>query len=233
MRKLKGALVTWVSSLDPDVVHEVARSRYERGHVGFQALPNFTWSDNGWHLSFHAYPLSEEARGIARSAVGIWGSGEAEIVDNVTGILRKLNDKQGRYGQLDAPLVIAVLSNTEIPTRDWEVEQALYGISSLRPAKSAVSPSSTMIDGFWITSRGLRRAHVPQVISITNLSPWMVTKISPRLWTTFDEVEAPTQPSWLARADTTGPEAHVEETTEPADHFGLPRDLFSGEPDFT
>ena len=112
------------------------------------------WNDDGWSLIFHALPLREEARGKERSALGMMGPGEATVVDNLSGSRRVLDSKHGKYGVLDAPLVVAVLSNTEYPTRDYEIEQALFGISARRPAESVEYPDSMFQEGFWLTKRG-------------------------------------------------------------------------------
>jgi hypothetical protein len=154
-------------------------------------------------------------------------------VDNASGILKKLEVKQGRYGTLDRPLVIAVMSNTKYPTKDWEVEQALYGISHLRPAMTFATPPSTMLDGFWITKSGSRRSHVPQVISIADLAPWRVTRLSPRLWHTLESgSRLPVQPTWLLPVDATRAELVLGSAADLAGHFGLRQDLFDGDPDF-
>ena len=42
-------------------------------------------------------------------------------------ILGALDEKANRYGALDAPLAIAVLSNSEFHTEDLDVERALFG----------------------------------------------------------------------------------------------------------
>jgi hypothetical protein len=42
-------------------------------------------------------------------------------------ILAALNHKANRYGSLEAPLIIAVLSNTEFHTEDLDFERALFG----------------------------------------------------------------------------------------------------------
>lgn len=75
------------------------------------------------------------------------GPGEATIVDNLTGLTRVLDSKRGKYGPLDAPLVVAVQSNTDIPTHDYEVEQALFGVSSRRPRETAQSRGAPLRGG--------------------------------------------------------------------------------------
>jgi hypothetical protein len=69
-------------------------------------------------LTFTALPVNPTPRaGLG----GIRGPGRARIVDNATGMRHALDSKANKCGDLDSPLVIAALSNTEYPTRssDW------------------------------------------------------------------------------------------------------------------
>lgn len=229
-KRLRQALQAWLASLDPDAV---ARSVEARTSAGFDALPSFAWEDEGWRLEFHALPLRDEVRGKPRSALGMLGPGEAVVVDNVTGIHRALDSKKSKYGQLDAPLVVAVLSNTMYPTKDYEFEQALYGVSSYRPHESPHHPDSLFREGFWLTKTGWRYGNVPQVVTAAGLSPWTVTTIQPRLWVTLErDVATPHQPDWLARVDLSV-EAQPLSSTAMGSCRGIPRDWPGmAEPDF-
>jgi len=229
-RDLRDVLRKWLSGLDPEQVALEAETAIA---VGFDRLPEMSWNDDGWSLIFHALPLSEEARGKERSALGVMGPGEATVVDNVSGIRRVLDSKHGKYGILDAPLVIAVLSNTEYPTRDYEIEQALFGISARRPAEIAECPDSMFQEGFWLAKRGWRYSDIPQVVTAAELKPWTVTKTRLRLWQTLEPgVPLNPQPEWLASM-MIGAEALPAPASDLPQHFGLESD-WPGmvEPDF-
>jgi hypothetical protein len=227
---LRRALQHWLSTLDPNQVSQAVEAV---GAAGFDALPSFSWEDQGWVLTFHALPLSDEARGTPRSALGMLGPGEAHVVDNVTGICRVLDSKKDKYGEVVAPLVIAVLSNTLYPTRDYEIEQALYGVSSFRPPESLTHPERFFQDGFWLTKTGWKYGRIPQVVSVEGLKPWTISKVQPRLWATLEpEVAGPEQPDWLARMDLTT-EARPLDASSMAGCFGLDPDWPGmSEPDF-
>lgn len=229
-KRLRQELRSWVARLDPNTVIASVEARTS---VGFDALPSFDWEDEEWRLVFHALPLKEEVRGKSRSALGMLGPGEAVVVDNVTGISRALDSKKSKYGQLDAPLVVAVLSNTMIPTKDYEFEQALFGVSPYRPQQSVDHPESLFQDGFWLTGTGWRYGNVPQVLTAAELSPWTATKIQPRLWETLEpDVASADQPDWLARMDLSVEAIPVPATTM-ASCLGLPADWPGmAEPDF-
>jgi hypothetical protein len=227
-RKLRQQLITWLAGCDPVRVAQEAAS-----FAGFAGLPRSTWRQDGWHLEFHAFPLRAEGASRGKGLVGMLGPGEAHVVDNVSGILRVLHGKSSKYGSLDAPLVIAVLSNTMIPTKDYEVEQALYGVSSRRPNAAALEPGDLFCDGHWLSRGGWRRGHAPQVIAMQGLTPWNVTAARPRLWATLEPgVALPEQPMWLARVDVTGAEARVGLATQLTDLFGLPADWLDRDPEW-
>ena len=229
-KKLRRELQRWIADLDFERVGDAVQAA---SAVGLSALPSISWEDMGWVLVFHALPLRQEARGRARSALGMLGPGEAQVVDNVTGISRVLDSKKEKYGQLDAPLIIAVLSNTPYPTRDYEVEQALFGLSAHRPHESIAHPESLVRDGLWLTRTGWRYGDIPQVLTVQGLKPWYVTKVQPRLWETLEPgAVMPGQPAWLARMDLTV-EARPLSAPPMAVCFGLADD-WPGmiEPDF-
>jgi hypothetical protein len=56
-RKLVADLSRWLCTLDPDKVGEVFRTE------GFDALPTFDWSHDGWELSFLPIAKSPGLRG--------------------------------------------------------------------------------------------------------------------------------------------------------------------------
>jgi hypothetical protein len=229
-KPLRSNLIEWLATLDVDEVTEAAESSTA---VGFDRLPSMNWNVDGWHLVFHALPRVEAVRGIPLSALGILGPGEATIVDNATGIKKVLSLKHGRYGELDGPLVVAVLSNTEYRTKDYEIEQALYGVSAYRPSESLQHPEGHFEDGFWLTKRGWRYADTPQVVTASDLKPWTITRTQPRLWQTLQPgVSCSIQPEWLARMEIAN-EAIPGPAISLASHFGLAPDWPGmDEPDF-
>jgi hypothetical protein len=133
-KAMRARLRDWIAARDADAITAAVEAS---PGTGFDTRPEFCWEDDGWSLIFHAIPRGEWARGVPRPALGMMGPGEATIVDNLTRLTRVLDGKRGKYGPLDAPLVVAVQSNTDIPTHDYEVEQALFGVSSRRPPETA------------------------------------------------------------------------------------------------
>lgn len=222
-RKLKTKLVEWVDGLD----HEALVQQQE---LGIFSGPKLPWNIDGWELTFTALPVNPKPR---IGLVGIRGPGRARAVNNAKGMLRALDSKANKYGPLDLPLVIAVLSNTEYPTRSYETLEAVYGLSSLTPTRAAERPADVSRDGHWFTTQGWRRGHAPQLILASGLAPWSITRVRPQLWQTLEPgVVGPDQPDWLDRSDVSGPEPSILAGTPLHDLFGLPADWLTGDPDF-
>jgi hypothetical protein len=211
-------LNSWLGGLEPDKIF----ADLSHGSI-FELAPIFPWSHEDWRLSFQAIPLRTRAFGQDQSLVPISGPGEAQLVDNVSGVLRVLDVKANRYGSLDHPLVIAVMSNTAFPTEDYEFEQALFGRAVGRRVESIRDPSLVVEDGHWRTRQGWHRGHAPQVIAAINLTPWSITQSRPRLWTTLEAgVVVSSQPDWLSRVNIGESQPSVEEGSSLEALFGLP-----------
>ncbi|WP_456845659.1 hypothetical protein [Cellulomonas sp. P5_C6] len=230
-RHLRAAIRRWLATLEVGPI--AARAAVDA--PALPVLPELPWHEDGWHLLITAWPLAEHARGADRRALGMFGPGRASGVDNITGIRRVLDAKVDRYGLLDAPLVIAVQSSTEFPTRDYEFESALYGLGTERPPKAGDPENHLAHDGLWVGPLGWRNAHVPQVITTSDLSPWTAGRARPRVWNTYQSgVARPAQPEWLAPVSNTGPDPHPGPALSMRTHFGLPEDWpAAGEPDFS
>jgi hypothetical protein len=225
-RQLRAEISAWLQALDPEDSND---------STTFQTIgAALEWIRDGWHLVFEAIRRPSVAAS-STAAIGIRGPAEARAVDNAAGILRVLDSKANRYGTLDAPLVIAVLSNTEYPTHDYDIAHALYGLSSLPSASAALDPSSLFQTGHWLTRSGWRRGHAPQVVAAAELFPWSVTRVRPSLWKTLEEgVAMPVQPDWLQRAVTDAPEPYVPVDDGPSLEglLGLPSGWLTARPEF-
>lgn len=205
-RELRRALTEWLAGLDPDAVVAAVAAPDRLGGTRFEVLPWKVWAADGWELHFHALPLKAEA-GPGR-AIGMSGPARAAMVDKHTGLTRALDSKANKYGRPPAPLVIAVLDNSERGrTHGYHVEQALYGQSAARPS-SAPDLGGLHRDGHWLTRAGWKRGHAPQVISVVGLSPYNVADAQPTLWQTLEPgaVAPKSQPDFLARMDLAPPD---------------------------
>jgi hypothetical protein len=216
VKTLRRDLREWLMELDQDAGSSHGRS-------GSRALYRHSWSQaDGWRLEFTAQQLRAEDAGrglpLIRSYMKMgWGHDAARI-------LGVLDDKANRYGTLDAPLVIAVLSNSEFRADDADVQQALFGnLFGWQPGPEPPGPGQLLEPGHWCTGGGWRRGHAPQVITIHGLFPWTVAESQPRVWTTLQPgLAVPAQPGWLAAVQVTDTLPAPAAADSPADLFGLP-----------
>lgn len=230
-RRLRQELRRWLAGLDPATVVAALSEPERPGELTFDRLPRFTWRHDGWDLEFHALPLSPDAARGDTPMIGMYGPATAQMIDKHTGLSRALDSKANKYGELDAPLVIAVLDNTGPSlTKDYQVEQALFGLAAAPPAVSATEPEGILQGGHWLGRSGWRRGHAPQVIAAMNFAPWDVAKFQPRLWETLEPGrKGPKQPDFLARVDVGGRDPQI--LPAGANPFGLP-DGWPGEREF-
>ncbi|MFL1484886.1 hypothetical protein [Marinobacter sp. LN3S78] len=91
---------SWLDSLAvEELCSEITSSNYK--------LPTFQWSDQGWRLKIKAWPLNPQSRGKSTSLIGS-GSIPSPKGDATQSIHKNIKKKARKYGDLDAPLVIAV-----------------------------------------------------------------------------------------------------------------------------
>ena len=214
MGKLRRELREWLSSLGQGAGNPAAAAAY-------RAVSHLTWqTPDGWHVQFGAVPVLPGH--TARHLVGTHTTGGWS--DDASRITAALESKADRYGALDAPLVIAVLSNSVYGTDDIDFEDALYGaLIGRRPAAALPPPGALLRPGHWLSQDGWRHANAPQVIAAQDLFPWTVAEVRPRLWSTLEPgVSVPSQPGWLARVQVTGPGPQLGPASPMRSLFGLP-----------
>jgi hypothetical protein len=231
-KPLRDALRTWLAGLDATAVAASLSRAVGAGEVAFGRLPLKIWRDDEWVLHFRAFPLSGALPAGSTPLVGMYGPARAGGIDKHTGLIRALDSKANKYGQLDAPLVIAVLDNTEPRgARDYEIDQSVYGLAAARPGPVPPRAEDLVREGHWVTKAGWRRGHAPQVITASNLNAWNVAGYHPRLWETLEPGRAcPAQPPFLARMDLTGPDPGPLPAGD--NPFGLPDGWPRPDPEF-
>ena len=178
-RRLRQVLARWLSGLDPDEVAALHRAD------GRRPLPEYDWEAQGWRIVFTAFPKKEEARGkTGGRAVGAWGPGRAFYVDDIGQVRRDLEDKSGKYGTPDLPLVIAVAVESSFYEGRYTMSCALFGSEAVRfdPATQAAQRMRRP-DGLWQGPNGRpRNTRVAAVIAARKPQPWNVTEPEPVTW---------------------------------------------------
>ena len=204
-RELIEFLGRWLAGLDHETVVRTHAAKPAHG-----SLPRTRWPEapvrNGWSFEFEAVPIPPARQGTHLPLVGAFIGGVTPM-GNTRPLRSALETKAAKYGR-DIPLVIAVLSNTELGIGDDDVERALFGTSIHRHA-APPSQSDGQGDepGFWRDSTGWRHDHVIQVIAAQDLYPWSITRQQPRLWSNprpRADLPVPVQPGWLSHVQAGG-----------------------------
>lgn len=177
---LRNALDGWLKTLNPD---EVAAS-HDPGNM-FD-IPSFNWERDGWSISFWAIPIKPEARGRTDSRlIGVYGTGEAKLIDDKTPIRSRLGLKARRYGELDRPFVIALSCHTMFVDH-ISIVDSLYGDEAVQFGHDAdgevVTRGVRHPNGFWRGPQGPRNRRVSAVLIGRNIAPWNITESPPVLW---------------------------------------------------
>jgi hypothetical protein len=118
-KKLKNKVHRWLDSLDPDEVNQ------EIEGSGLDSIEPMFWGHDGWNLQIRPIPIKPERRGKSSNLIGIGGVGGG-FVDAWSPIRDAVKFKGGKYGDLNAPLVVAVNLDSFYLDRIDEM-QALFG----------------------------------------------------------------------------------------------------------
>jgi hypothetical protein len=176
-RRLRNELEAWAHQHDPD---DVARLFAITGQ-----LPTREWSHDGWRVDFSLVPLQEGARrDEGDRAIGV-SSLPGGWIDEVTPLRRAIRTKAARYGSLDQPYVIAILSNRRYVT-EGALTDALFGheqsaISLYDGVPTAVR-SRRKPDGLWHGPTGPRNRRVSGVLFVRKLTPCSLAAPDPTVW---------------------------------------------------
>ncbi len=221
--RLRPFLADWLTTLDYDKAVELALAKR------FEELPHVQWEAGGWKLRFLALPRVPPEQG---PTIGMYPD-EGGVFDPRSEVLPTLKKKASRYGQPDRPYVIAVLCDNVV-ANDGDIEAALFGRMSVNFEKAGGETfywgARRKSDGLWTPERGTR---VSAVLSATELKPWTIPRVVPRLWTNpWAAKPLAVELPWAAKAAPTETEAPeiVAPTHSPHEVLGLERDWPPGEP---
>lgn len=223
--RLRDDLRRWLAGLDPDAPWQA------------DAAPTRRWERDGWAATFTAFPKKPEARGakLGDRAIGVYAHTAADFIDDAPAIKKALAGKHQRYGELEAPFMIAV--GTYIVDRDrWHSSNAMYGHAAMQighaPDGSMVTRELRMPDGYFGTPPEWSNRNVSGVLLVNQLMPYYVQRAETTLWRhpnpTHELPEALGLPGdTLSYAD----HKLVEDSapTRPAAFFGLPEPWPPGE----
>ena len=145
-------------------------------------LPSAEFQHDGCILRFSPIPKKADARGKPGiRPLGMLSPGEAQHVDDRRALRAAVEDKAGRYGDLGAPLVIAVNAvNQHLDETD--IGEALLGreivvVKTDDPIEVVGTRRDT--DGAWLKPSGASNTRASAVLVVSSLIPWSVAMAGP------------------------------------------------------
>lgn len=150
----------WLAKLDPDAVDT-------------EDLAARTFEQDGWSVTVEAMPIKPDRRGNVRRSIGIYAHSEAEFIDDGAKLVAALKSKASRYGDFDAPFVIAVGTNS-FDEDDKDVYNALYGsvswvLGGLGPGEGVTTRGLRNPDGYFGSPGAWKNRRVSAVLIVDQL----------------------------------------------------------------
>jgi hypothetical protein len=184
----------------------------------------------GWTLDVSAIARSPDRRGLDLPMIAFYPAIAAYPSTVATGVQPKLADKADRYGDLDAPYVVAVWFMAIFASQETAPE-ALFGYevpTEVGHLELPPPPSTQRLPSLW-SPRNARRGRVSAVLAVPSFdfNYSAVSRVMPRLWTN-PWADRPLKadlpfPASEVQADETAV-TNTEASLAPADLFDLPSD---------
>ncbi len=177
IRRYLPSIQAWLDRLDVDHTSELVDAKR------FNDLPTYGIEDRGWSIRVTGFPRGAGSRGESSGRpIGFYPM-EGGFYDGRGPVLAALREKAGRYGDLDAPYVIAVMQETVLSDHD-DVIHALFGSHQITfPCARPEAARTTLgADGFWRGPGGAQNTRVAAVLVAQNLYCSNITTQAPGLW---------------------------------------------------
>ena len=175
-RRLKRDLESWLGSVDYD---QIAEQSVEAP----TASPVFVHEECGACFRISVVPR-RETRGTTEPGRSIAGRMLAPLsVQPQDPIRSAILGKAGRYGELDAPYIIAVNALSTYARED-DVIDALFGTEIVRVRRTVDGFEDSIsrdVDGVWQGPNGPTRRRVSAILSTERLTPWSLGQRRARL----------------------------------------------------
>jgi hypothetical protein len=229
-RGLRRRLEEWLTYLDPDEIH---RQLVDTADI--RSITPFEWKVDDWCLVFRPLPKSAECRGgDGIRPLGVFGPGEAYMVDDVTPLKKALSDKGGAYGLLDRAYIVAVRT-TSMSTDEFDILNVLFGSLQVEfssgPNGATVTRELRAPDGYWAGGTHWQHRNVSGVLIARSVQPWTVSTDVPTLWEHPEpERRVAALPMWRRATVRSGALEYVDAAVAPHQLLGLPEAWPEGDP---
>lgn len=171
----------WLATLDPDLVHP-------------HDLPTLALVRDDWRVTVKAIPVRASSRSKIARSIGVYAHADAEFVDDGSKIRAALKTKTSRYGDLDAPFVVAIGMHS-FGDDDGAVHNTLYGSTAWVVDDSGTNNELTTRairrrDGYFGVPSAWRNRRVSGILIVNQLSLHDPTRAQVTLWLHPDPLHA-------------------------------------------
>jgi hypothetical protein len=141
--------------------------------------PEFLVNDNGWEI--RVSPIPKAPLGESRFFIAICGSADSGLISDLEDLRSKISKKRKRYGQLNAPFIIAILENSFAGAHDrWHRFGALFGNEALQLSSDGETKSIRIENGIWSARK--KESYVEGLLLADRLQITFAHLGSPELW---------------------------------------------------
>jgi hypothetical protein len=212
----------WLATLDPDAITGPLRI----GQVWTTPERALTFGD--WSFRFRAIPKKADRRALRGPTVGLYGPSKGVIVNDHVTLEERLRAKSNRYGELDRPLLLALLYQ-RWTAREYHLLRALFDHAWEHPKMiraGRVDPSwPDDASGLWLTKSGPSNRRSSAILCGIQVAPFWVNRAN--LWLIHNPwAQAPlTAPMPFATTTFSlegGERINTEAERTAAEIFGLP-----------
>lgn len=175
-RRIAEKVEKWLAALDPDV--ELAR--YVDAKEKFSVLPVLKFPEHQIGLEFRALPKKSDRRADSQRAIGIQAP-PGGCVGTAFDLRRRIKSKATRYGDLDAPFVLAV--HVVSPFGDeGDVTRGLFGDEVYEFAEGRPDSGQFKIrpNGAWSDVSACDG--LAGLLAVWDMRPWTRTEARARLF---------------------------------------------------
>ncbi|WP_298990964.1 hypothetical protein [uncultured Pseudokineococcus sp.] len=172
-RRLGRELVRWLADLDASVPTQ----------IDWADLPSYSWAHDGWEVELAAVPTKAPSDGEAkrRRAIGVLAHQGARMVNDAPTILRALASKQGAYGNLAKPFVIAIGLYIHDEDR-WHALNAFYGHERIFVRDDGTAVPIRRLDGYFGGPSNWKNRNVSGVLIVNQLNPYDPARAEVTFW---------------------------------------------------
>ncbi|MDP7735116.1 hemin-binding protein [Mycobacterium paragordonae] len=171
------AVENWLNSLDADAANEAWQQQPGKA-------PTTDLGITDWVINLVAYPIPTEKRAVGSHLIVRWPM-KSGVLGHDDQLVKILSNKGSRYGQLDKPLVVAILA-WPITAGEMSLTNALFGPLTVDVHRTStdlhVAGVSRNVDGYWRPAPNPGGSRTSAVLLGEMLRPDRPFVTLPRVW---------------------------------------------------